>query len=489
MRLVQKLSVAFMIGTTAILAVNAVRRVQREVGYFQADRVRDHDLIGRVMAASVEAVWRSEGRSQAMRVIDAANAGEGKIHIRWVPLDGAPDESLHVAVATLTGLAPGTTTTVIAPDDRGEDERFTYAAVPVGEHVGAVELSEPLDSERAFTRRTILDSVRTTAALGLLTALLSYLLGSWLVGRPVRALVEKARRMGRKDFGGPLTFGSRDELAELATEMNATANALVEADVRVAEETAARIAALEQLRHSERLNTVGKLASGVAHELGTPLNVVVARADMIARGEASAEQARDYARIIVESAQKMTRIIRELLGFARRRGPHKELRDVVALAAHTLDLLRPLAEKRGVVLHLDDSGGANVTEIDAGQIEQAITNLVVNAVQATPGGGRIDVEVTREHAAPPSGSGGSPGEWIAVRVRDQGGGIAPEHLPHIFEPFYTTKDVGSGTGLGLSVAYGIATDHGGWIDVDSRYGRGTTFALMLPVTRVTAGCN
>jgi two-component system NtrC family sensor kinase len=202
---------------------------------------------------------------------------------------------------------------------------------------------------------------------------------------------------------------------------------------------------------------------------------------MIAAGEATLDESRDYANIIVDSARKMTRIIRQLLEFARRRGPRKERGDVAAVAGHALELLRPLAQRQRVLLQLDDRGGPFSTSLDAGQIEQALTNLVVNAVQATPGGGQVDVSVSRERARPPSDHGCSEAEWIAVRVRDRGEGIAPEHLPHVFEPFFTTKDVGSGTGLGLSVAYGIASDHGGWIGVDSEPGQGSTFALFLPV--------
>jgi two-component system NtrC family sensor kinase len=233
---------------------------------------------------------------------------------------------------------------------------------------------------------------------------------------------------------------------------------------------------------------VGKLAAGLAHELGTPLNVVAGRAEMIARGDADAEQSRDYARIIIGSAKRMTGIIRQLLDFARRSGPRKEAGDVATVASHTLDLLRPLAKEQGVELLLYEDEGPHTTRLDAGQIEQVLTNLVINAVQATSGGGlvdgsvgQVDVRVTRERARPPEGNAGSEGDWIAVRVSDHGQGIAPEHLPHIFEPFFTTKEVGSGTGLGLSVAYGIIGDHDGWIDVDSKLGQGTSFALFLPV--------
>jgi signal transduction histidine kinase len=201
---------------------------------------------------------------------------------------------------------------------------------------------------------------------------------------------------------------------------------------------------------------------------------------MIASGDAAGGESRDYARIIVESAQRMTRIIRQLLDFARRRGPRKETCDVGLLASRATQLLQPIAERNHVTTAVTIAAPAPAASVDAAQVEQAVTNLVVNAIQASQDGAAVDIEVEGCHAQPPADVGGPPGEWLAVRVRDHGSGIAPEVLPHIFEPFYTTKDVGNGTGLGLSVAYGIARDHGGWISVESGLGRGTVFTLYLP---------
>jgi signal transduction histidine kinase len=480
MGLVQKLSLAFLLGAVTILAANGYRRVRHEVAVFDADRERDHDLIGRTLGAAVVAVWRSEGEQQAKDLIAAANRGEARVRIRWVWLDGASAaQNLHVDPRVLSELAPGATVTRIAPDERGENERYTYAALRVANRVGGLELSESLDAERSFMRRTILDSAGTTVLLALVMMLLSYVLGSFFVGKPVRALVNKARSVGRGDFGNPVHLRSRDELAELAGEMNAMSDALVAANARIGLETEARLAALEQLRHADRLNTVGKLASGVAHELGTPLNVVAARADMIRTGDATPDESREYARIICDSTRKMTRIIRQLLEFARRQGPRKERRDVVGVAEHSLELLRPLAERQHVSLSLDASG-RHEANIDAAQIEQVLTNLVVNAVQAMPSGGEVEVSVREERARPPAEHGGDDAQWVTICVRDHGDGIAPHDLTHIFEPFFTTKDIGQGTGLGLSVAYGIVRDHGGWIDVESTPGKGSVFALFLP---------
>ena len=346
---------------------------------------------------------------------------------------------------------------------------------------GGLLISESLAAERSYVQTTVIDTAVTTALLAVLSAALSAALGTWFVGRPVHSLADKARRVGTGDFSGPLHLRQRDELADLAVEMNAMCDRLVEAHERSAAEAAARIAALEQLRHADRLMTVGKLASGIAHELGTPLNVVSARAGMIADGETTAGESVEYARIIGEACDQMTRIIRQLLEFARPRGPERTAEDVGRIAERTLALLEPIAAKRAVTLVVRDDGAPATAELDAGQIQQVLTNLVVNAVQAMSAGGTVEVAVVQERAPAPSDLGGAETDCVSVRVCDEGSGIAPEHLPHVLEPFFTTKDVGQGTGLGLSVAYGIVREHRGWMTVRSTVGSGSEFIVYLPV--------
>ena len=311
----------------------------------------------------------------------------------------------------------------------------------------------------------------------LVCAALAGVLGLWLVGRPVQALCAKARRIGKGDFTHPLALVQRDELGLLAEEMNATCDRLTEAGERVARETAARIATLEQLRHVDRLTTVGKLASGVAHELGTPLNVVSARAKMIASGETTPAETTEYAGIIADAADRMTKIIRQLLTFARRKPTSKAPCDLRRVAAETIELLRPIAAKASVRIRLDDTDVPAVADVDGDAIQQVFTNLFVNAIHAMPRGGAVDVEFSYETRP---NSSDHPGRYLVVRVRDQGEGIAPEDLPHVFEPFFTTKEVGRGTGLGLSVTHGIVEDHGGFMEVASEPGKGSVFAVHLP---------
>jgi len=302
-----------------------------------------------------------------------------------------------------------------------------------------------------------------------------------VVGRPVAALVDKARRIGGGDFSGPLQLRTRDELSQLATEMNSMAAALEAAARKVAQESAARLRALEQLRHADRLTTAGKLAAGLAHELGTPLNVVAGRAKMIATGEIeSPEEGSESARIIVDQAERMARIVRQLLDFARRGVSEKRSADLGALVRQTCSLLEALGTKRDVSIRYHEPTPSVRAHVDAAQIQQAFTNLLVNAIHASQRGSHVDITVSSVDVAPEGGPHEGQGPWAVIEVLDQGAGISVEQLPEIFDPFFTTKPVGEGTGLGLSVAHGIAQEHGGWIDVESEPTRGSRFRIFLP---------
>jgi two-component system NtrC family sensor kinase len=482
MRLVQKLSLAFVLSTSAVLAVAGVVRAQREVGVLEYDRLRDHHLIGRALGAAIATVWHSDGQARALAVLEQANIPSGRVRMRWIWLEGGPLD-VHAAfdVMAIEATPVGDTITRVVKNAAGANMRYTYVPLAVDpKRHGALELSESLVGQERFTHRVIMDTLATTLILAFVSAGLSMLLGLWIVGRPMRALAEKARRVGQGDFTGPLHLAQTDELGALAREMNTMCDRLVLAHDRVEEETGKKTAAEDQLRHADRLNTVGKLASGIAHELGTPLNVVSARAQMIVNRETTPTETVDYAAVIVQATERMTRIIRQLLEFARRKGTEKATCALEPLAQRTLDMLGPLASKREVKLVLE-APGETLVDADASALEQVLTNLVVNAVQSMGKPGAVMVSVGLERKEPPGSPGSPEVEYASVRVTDEGDGIREEDIAHVFEPFFTTKDVGEGTGLGLSVAYGIVQEHGGWIAVESEIGKGSSFNVYLPM--------
>jgi signal transduction histidine kinase len=143
-------------------------------------------------------------------------------------------------------------------------------------------------------------------------------------------------------------------------------------------------------------------------------------------------------------------------------------------------MLQALAEKRGVTLLMEHTTTPASAQVDGSQIQQVFTNVVVNSIQSMPKGGKVTISLRPSSAQPPPGAEITEGERFEIAVRDEGDGIAPDVLPHVFEPFFTTKAVGEATGLGLSVAYGIVQEHGGFITVESELGRGSRFAIHLP---------
>jgi signal transduction histidine kinase len=479
MRLARKLVFGLLIGIIVVLGFTAWLRVKREVELFARDTQRDDLLVGRAIAISIKHAWQLEGESAARALLRSLNDGS-HIPVRWVSLEPGPasEDMPRLTLQELEPVRAGRELSVRS-DRLGEVLTYLPLAIPGKGRPGAIELEETLENERAYVRRAIWSSGLTTVALIAVAGLLASVLGGTFVGRPVHQLVEKVRRIATGDLGGPLGLRRQDELGELAVAINQMCDALASANEAARRETTARLAAVEQLRHADRLTTVGKLASGLAHELGTPLNIVGGRGAMIAAGEATGEEIVDNARIIVEQTERMTQIIRQLLDFARRRPVEKVRTDLHTMTVETAELLRPMAERRGVQIVMADGDGSGQAVADGGQIQQVIINLLVNALQASQRGGTVTVRLYDEVVTPPHGHDG-PQSTLCLSVSDTGQGMDPETQARIFDPFFTTKDVGEGTGLGLSIAYGIVRDHGGWIDVRSQPGRGTTMAMHLP---------
>jgi signal transduction histidine kinase len=466
MRLAPKLALAFLVVVGAVFVANTWLGMRWHARLYRTDSMRDLERIGRGLAIAAEVVWRDHGRAQALALVDETNQRDDETRVRWVPLRGGADGP-EAPSDQLAALRNGRSAVWL---DAEGGRIYTYVGLSVDPaEPGVLELSESLEPGADWLRTRALLHVGSGLMMVVLSAIASLLLGERFVARPVRALVEQARRIGEGDFAAKLALPGRDEFAALAHEMNAMAERLASARRRVDDETAARLAAVEQLRHADRLSTAGKLASGIAHELGTPLHVISERARMIASGEAGApEEVRACAEVIHQQASRMTHIVRQLLDLARRRHPETGPTDLVGLARSTLALLTPLAEKRGVLLALAPPAAAVVAEVDPGQIQQALTNLVLNALDATPGGGRVTVSVAADADA------------ARIEVADEGPGIEEAQLRRLFDPFFTTKPVGAGTGLGLSIAEGIAHEHGGGIEVHSAPGAGSRFAIRIP---------
>jgi signal transduction histidine kinase len=472
MSLIRRFTLVLAVAILMVMFAGGWVQWSRETRLFDEDMRHDAAFSLEILANATTRVWQTDGLSAAESLVGEVSRKSRHIIARLSePPPGITLKAGDPAISWQTPRpSPGALVTTV------------MVASPPGQPPRALQIIESMGPERDYVRESLRNIIVTFLVLVLACALAGMMLGRSFIGRPTRLLVDKARRIGAGDLSSPLHLEQDDELGQVAREINAMCERLAQARDRVLAESSARVQAVEQLRHADRLSTVGKLAAGVAHELGTPLAVAAGRAQEIVDGEAPASaEARALAGIVVEQTRRMTRIIRQLLDFARRAPMRHERLKLGQLVSATIDMLAAMARKQQVELVAGGDVGEAEILGDPGQLQQIVANLVVNALQATPAGGRVELSVGSAVLAPPPEVPGGAQAMVTVSVHDTGAGMDALTRSRVFEPFFTTKDVGDGTGLGLSVAWGLARDHGGWIAVDSTIGAGTTFIIALPL--------
>jgi two-component system NtrC family sensor kinase len=291
-----------------------------------------------------------------------------------------------------------------------------------------------------------------------------------VVHKPVQELIAGTHRVAGGDLDYRLPVRSRDEIADLAESFNKMTAELAEARARLLEQTRNALAG------SEKMASLGKLAATVAHEVNNPLFGILTYAKLCRKAIEGAKIPEETRRPLAEQLEVIEResrrcgeIMRNLLTFARQTPRRREHNDLNELVGRAVRLMQHQFETRGIEIETDLAPELKRVDCDAGQIQQAVLVLLVNAAEAMVQGGRLRVatEVT--------------GEAARLRVRDWGPGIGPDVLPHVFEPFFTTKDDQQRTGLGLAVARSIVDQHCGSIEVHSKLGEGTEFVITLPL--------
>jgi len=239
----------------------------------------------------------------------------------------------------------------------------------------------------------------------------------------------------------------------------------------------------QQLTHSQKMEAMGRLAGGVAHDFNNVITVVSGYGHMVLDGVKNDPDLREAAEEVLKAADRAAALANQLLTFSRHQVIEPKALKINALVRDMERMLGRVIGKH-IDLQVVARPGVGLVRADAGQIEQVLMNLVVNARDAMPGGGTLTVEtanvVLDENSRTQSGV--APGDYVMLAVSDTGTGMDPETRSHLFEPFFTTKERGKGTGLGLSIVYGIIKQHGGDIWVSSERGKGTTFKIYLPQT-------
>ncbi|MGB2896696.1 MAG: ATP-binding protein [Anaerolineales bacterium] len=443
-------------------------------------RDADENLIGALLIGTKLDTFLADLKLQALADIIILNPEGSLVTTTLVePEEGYRILEIEGESLTETGL----TSFNRVLDIYGREYEVLYTPLIIREaeagFIGLASSSEYIASALTTNRNTF--SIIFTLGTGAVI-LLGFLLAQH-IARPILQL----RSMSQAVAGGDLERSSgvkrTDEIGELADafdimtlrlrERTEEAARLYEEAIRRAKELVemnARLQATQaQLVQSEKLASVGQLTAGIVHDVKNPLAVIKGLAEELADEGNLDKFTVDGLETIRDSAAKANTIVTDLLKFARQSTPEMQTRDMRSTLESVFRLTEYLIRKGNVTLVPDLPRVSTMATYDAQQIEQVLINIVTNAVQAMPEGGTLDVSLKELD------------DNIIITMRDSGIGISDENLVRIFDPFFTTKPEGEGTGLGLSVSYGIISRHGGLIEVESEVGIGTTFIISLPL--------
>jgi len=358
--------------------------------------------------------------------------------------------------------------------------------------LGVVDIVYSLDN----IDRTIEENTITIASLSLGFVLFASLCVSFFVHHmiyvPLRDLKSGAERLSSGNLEQLIPVRSKDEFGQLAASFNAMTEALRRSEIelrdwgrtleqKVKEKTEElRIAEAEAV-HREKLASVGQLAAGIAHELNNPLTGILTFSHLTRAGLPDDSPAAEDLDLVIRETKRCAAIIRRLLDFAREKEPERKYADLNRIIDDTVRITEWPAHLHDIEITLDLDPALPPVWVDPDLIKQVVMNMLVNAQHAIQDKGSITIRSQRVPGGRSAEPGAAPVPMVEISIIDTGCGIPEQNLQRIFDPFFTSKEVGKGTGLGLSVSHGIVQAHGGAIEVESAVGEGSTFRIYLPV--------
>ena len=467
-----------------MLIIDGNLSYEAELEQFDVDMADNARQIGWILSGMISHTWHDSGPEKAIQLLEKAHSADHLISIRWVWMDEL--EKLHgkaiPELENLKTIEPQQEISYVALDEHRQKQRYTLMPVVIPENrAGAIQLIQSLELRADFTQRMLVRSLSITTVLAFISGIIIYFFIHIKIRGPLEQLSRKAIEIGKGNLMPDLEIKGEDELVGLARIMNDMCTRLLIAKEKIHFEHLARLKTLEQLRHTEKLSTIGQIAAGIAHEVGTPLNVIDGRAKMIISEPLEQEEIVNCAGIIKNQAERITLIIRQLLDYSRKKkSPHKTLESVETIINQVFHLLSPIAAKQGIFLMLNIMPETKlVCRMDAQQLQQVFMNVIMNSIQATPKGKNVQVEVSNSKLKSMMYTDDQIRNFIRIDVIDEGEGIPKDQLQEIFTPFFTTKQIGLGTGLGLSIARELLEEHGGWIEVENRRTKGAQFSIFL----------
>ncbi len=480
MKLTLKLTSALLAITFLLFSANAYFMVHRQISRFHSDMNRELALLGSLVGSSIVESWHTKGEAYALQLLSDLDAFDGDHEVHWLTTEQfrTTSTTLGLQPDEVDKLLSGTQIYLRRPE---LNRRFLFKLLTVDPNTsGILQISRSLRPIWEYVREYILNSLLIYASLVLIGGLAMYALGRQIVGKPIERLIRMSREIGAGTSPSTAPPSGSDELSQLGIEMALMGQQLRYNQKRLEIEAAEKLRALEQLRHADRLASAGRLSAGIAHELGTPLSIISGQASMLISDSWSHTEALDSIRSIKSQAERMTRLIQQFLELARPRASIRSEVHVGSLTNNVIQMLSSLASKRGISFLLEDNTKISQIFADPMQLQQVLTNILMNAVHASQAKTCVTVRLDNE-TRPSQGNGAAPCDFIVISIIDQGSGIPDDDLPRIFDPFFTTKKSGEGTGLGLSIAHEIVREHRGSICVESKLGLGSTFSIVLPV--------
>lgn len=303
---------------------------------------------------------------------------------------------------------------------------------------------------------------------------------------PLRRLVEAIDGVSKGDMSRAVLPERDDEIGSLAGRFNDMMNYLREAREKEARATAGRLATEAHLRRAEKLATIGQMAAEIAHEVGTPLNVIGGRARSLSRRAAEPADVQKNAEIITTQVDRITKIIRQVLDSSRKSRPTASEVDIVKTVRETLEFVEESLRRHRIEVDLRSEPELRPIPGDPDEIQQVCLNLITNAVQAMPKGGKLSINLEYVIRRKEGLNLTPPSPYLMLEFGDTGPGVPPADRARIFDAFFTTKEVGEGSGLGLPVSHGIVKDHDGWMEVGNRPEGGAVFRVFLPLPSAEA---
>ncbi|WP_333878252.1 sensor histidine kinase [Methylobacter sp.] len=451
-------------------------------------------LLGKSLQIAIENAMRDKQLADITELLKGLEQIEPELNVRIYDQQG---KAFPDAIGTFYPSEFQERLHIALKDD--EDDQFFYPEknpeyitllLPLqniqGESLGVLVFVRTLHEMRRdldITRRNLAIS---TLAFILITVPLCTLICLIYIGRPLQRLTEGMKQIRDGNFSTLPLINHQDEIGALLKTFNTMASELASARQKLKEEAQSRRHVQTALQEADKLITIGQLSAGLAHEIGSPLQILKGRSEHLVLCADQPEEVIRHARILASQTDRITRIVQQLLDFTRRHPPHFTHINLSEPVNAVLDLLGYEAHKKQVELIYEASKELPLIYADGDGIQQIVLNLITNALSATGKGGRVFV------AAEPYQLSIGPThneavDVVQLTVRDNGCGMSPEILEHLFDPFFTTRHAQGGVGLGLAVAHSIVTAHHGTIKAESAPGLGSTITLILPVEKPNHG--